>query len=90
MFAFCAAVLIGIFMTMSIASHTEEMASIGAIAGIGFGFITCVVSLVLAMVGVAREEKPWWPAGLGLVLSTVPGCIGLWMLWKLLERWYVG
>src|SRR5689334_16024906 len=29
------AVLTGIFMTLSIASHTEEMASIGAIAGIG-------------------------------------------------------
>ncbi len=88
--AFCAAALIGIGMIMSIASQTEEMASFDAIAGIGFGFIACVVSRILGMVGVAREERPVWPAVVGFLLSIVPGGIGIWILWKLLEKWYVG
>jgi len=88
--AFCGAVFLGIVLTMSIASQTSDMASFGAIAGIGFGLIACVVSLVLAMVGTARQETPQWPAVLGFVLSVGPGAVGLWMLWKMLEEWYVG
>lgn len=90
LFAFCGAATIGIFMTMSIASHTKEMASLGAIAGIGLGCMVSVLSLTLAAIGIAREETPRWPALLGMALSLLPAGIGIWMLWKLLESWYIG
>jgi hypothetical protein len=76
-------------MTMSIASRTEEMALLGAIAGIGFGLIACVASLVLGAVGVARRERPSWPAYVGFTVSLLPGGMGAWILWKMIEDCYV-
>lgn len=88
-FLFCSAFLIGIISIVPIAWYTEHGASSAVIAGIGFGCVICVASLIFATFGVIGRERPCWPAGLGLVLSIVPGSIGVYMLWKLVEIWHV-
>ena len=80
------AVLIGVGMTMSIASRTEEMASFGAIAGIGFGFVASILSFVLAVIGMFRREKPGGPTFFGFVLSAVPAAIGIWIVLQILAK----
>ena len=72
---------------MHIASETEGMASFGAIAGIAIGLMACVPSLILSVLGLFRNEKPLWPAALGLFLSALPGGIGLYMLALLLKHY---
>jgi hypothetical protein len=86
--ALAGAVLIGVGMTMSIASRTEEMASFGAIAGIGFGFIASILSFVLALIGMFRREKPGGPAFFGFMLSAVPAAIGIWIVVQMLAQAY--
>jgi len=78
-------VLVGVASTIGMVSGAEEMASLGAaIAGIGLGLMACIPSLVFAVIGIWRKEKPSWPALLGFILSVFPGGLGLYMLAKLL------
>ena len=86
--ALAGAVLIGIGMTVSVASRTSEMASVGAIAEIGFGFIASIVSFVLSLIGMLRREKPGTPAFLGFLLSAIPAAIGIWIVLQLLVKAY--
>jgi hypothetical protein len=74
-------VLVGIGVAKNIVSGAEEMASMGAgFAGVAVILMACIPSLVLASIGLIRNEKPLWPAALGLILSVLPGGIGLIML----------
>ena len=43
-----------------------------------------ILSVALAIIGVARHERPRWPAIIGLVLSVLPavGGIGLFVYFK--------
>jgi hypothetical protein len=51
------------------------------------GVLAGAASIGFAIASTVRDEKPAWPALVGLVLSIFPG---LWMLWKLLESWSLG
>jgi hypothetical protein len=87
LFALGAGVLVGVTSTIGFASESEEMASLfGVIAGIGIGLLACIPSLIFAVIGILRKEKPMWPSILGFVLSALPGGLGLWMLGKMLAN----
>lgn len=87
LFALGAGVLLGVASTIGFASESEEMASLfGVIAGIGIGLLACIPSLIFAVIGILRKEKPMGPSILGFVLSALPGGLGLWMLIKMLAN----
>jgi hypothetical protein len=71
------ALSVGVLSTAALASHTEEMASFGAIAGIGFGLLASIPSFLFAVIGLLRGEKPLWPAVIGFMLSIAPAGLGL-------------
>jgi hypothetical protein len=87
--AFVGAIVIGTSITLSVASR-GGFEALGAIGGIGIGFIACIVSLVLAGISLARRESPRWPGVLGFVLSFFPAIFGAWVLcqvvWLYLTR----
>src|SRR5262245_26505772 len=82
--ALTASIFIGVFGTASILSRTSEMGSWGALMGIAYGFMASSISLVLAVIGLARGEQPIWPAALGFFLSVLPGIYGFSLLWQLI------
>jgi hypothetical protein len=85
LFAFFVGILVGVSSAAEMVSGSEEMASLGAaLAGIGFLLLACVPSLVFAVIGLLRKEKPLWPSVTGFVLSIFPGGLGLRMLAEIL------
>jgi hypothetical protein len=85
LFALGIGIIVGVASTMEIAAGAEEMASLGALAGLGIGLMACVPGLLLGIIGVLRNEKPLWPAALGVILSALPGGFGLYMIVKILS-----
>jgi len=84
--AFCVGIFAGIATAKAMISGTEEMASLGAgLASIAVMLMACIPSLVFAVIGLFRKEKPMWPAVLGFVLSVIPGGLGLYCLATLLH-----
>jgi hypothetical protein len=76
--AFFIGALVGTAIAWNIISGSEEMASLGAgLAGIAIILMACVPSLIFALIGLIRNEKPKWPAIVGFCLSILPGGLGL-------------
>jgi hypothetical protein len=59
------------------ATSADVLAGLGAIAGIGYGFIVCILAPIFAIISLVRQERPWWPAAVGLLLGLIPGLIGI-------------
>ena len=66
-----------------IASHTEEMGSIGVTAGIVFGLMACIPNPIFALTGLLSGKKPLWPDVLGMILSTFSAACGIWIFTQL-------
>jgi hypothetical protein len=52
-------------------------AEMSGLKGITFILLASAPSLLFAVIGLLRKEKPLWPAILGFLLSIIPGGLGL-------------
>ena len=64
--------------SMLVPFEVDGMASL--IVGLYAGGIISIASLLSAIIGLARRERPRWPAILGLGLSLLPALGGVYLL----------